>query len=429
MTLDPGHFHAALFQREMLPGMAQEAFVYAPLGPDLAAHLKRVAAFNSRSDRPTHWHLQVYTGRDYLERMLRERPGQIVILSGRNQGKIDRLLACVRAGLHVLADKPWILEEKDLPKLQEALETTETRRVIAYDAMTQRFEVTALLLRALVNDPEVFGGLSTGSLAQPAVTVESLHYLLKEVAGAPNLRPPWFFDITQQGEGLTDVGTHLVDMVQWVMCPDQVIDYRSDIEVHQGRRWPTLLTLDEFRRVTGEEAFPESLQETIRDGKLEYFCNNAVDYSLRGVPVRVETTWEFVAPPGQKDAERVVFRGERARIEVLQTAEGQYRREMRVVPNQEAQRRAVFTALKRRLSLLETDWPGLEAEEQGDGFRVVIPERHRLGHEEHFALLAQRFLDYVRHPRSLPAGEKSNLLAKYYVTTRGVALARQTAAK
>ena len=33
MTLDPGHFHAALVQKEMYPGVAPRVDVYAPLGP------------------------------------------------------------------------------------------------------------------------------------------------------------------------------------------------------------------------------------------------------------------------------------------------------------------------------------------------------------------------------------------------------------
>ena len=37
MTLDPGHFHAALVQKQSAPGVASLVHVYAPLGPDLAA--------------------------------------------------------------------------------------------------------------------------------------------------------------------------------------------------------------------------------------------------------------------------------------------------------------------------------------------------------------------------------------------------------
>src|SRR3712207_5982340 len=118
LTLDPAHFHAALVQKEMYPGVARRAHVYAPLWPDLVAHLGRVAGFNARPDRPTAWELEVHAGPDFLERLVRERPGNVLILSGRNRTKIDYLLAGVRAGLNVLADKPWVLTPADLPKLQ-----------------------------------------------------------------------------------------------------------------------------------------------------------------------------------------------------------------------------------------------------------------------------------------------------------------------
>ena len=429
VTLDPGHFHAALFQREMLAGVAEEAFVYAPLGPDVLAHLSRVASLNARPDQPTHWRLRVYTGPDFEARMLAERAGQIVVMSGRNRGKIERIQRCVRAGLHVLADKPWVIGEVDLPTLRAVLDEAEARGVVVYDAMTQRFEVTARVQRALVNDPGVFGTVLPGSLAEPAVTIESLHFLLKEVGGVPNRRPPWFFDVAEQGEGLTDVGTHLVDMVAWVLFPDTAIDDEREVQVLRGRRWPTPLTLAEFQRVTGLAAFPGTLQPSLIGGRFDYYCNNAVDYILRGVHVRLETTWEFAAAPGRQDTERVVFRGSRARVEVRQDPEDQYRREVYVVPNEAADAAAVQAAVERRLAVLVVEFPGLAVERSASHLQVLIPERVRLGHEEHFARVVQRFLEYARNPRTLPAWEKPNLLAKYRITTRGVALAREDATR
>src|SRR5688572_18195947 len=53
MTLDPGHFHAALVQREMYENVSSVVNVYAPLGPDLVGHLNRIAAFNRRAENPT----------------------------------------------------------------------------------------------------------------------------------------------------------------------------------------------------------------------------------------------------------------------------------------------------------------------------------------------------------------------------------------
>src|SRR5688572_15927369 len=240
MTLDPGHFHAGLVQKEMYQGVSKQVHVYAPLGSDLMAHLNRILAFNNRDVSPTAWELEVHTGPDFMARMLNERPGNVVVISGRNRGKIDRIKASVEAGLNVLADKPWIIEPADLPKLESALNTADQKGLIAYDIMTERYEITSILQKALVNDSATFGSAERGTEEAPAVYVESVHYLFKTVAGSPLLRPAWFFDVNQQGEGLPDVGTHLVDIVQWILFPEQPIN-RRDSKVLAAKRWPTVM--------------------------------------------------------------------------------------------------------------------------------------------------------------------------------------------
>ena len=42
ITLDPGHFHAALVQKKMYDQVNPEVRVYAPEGADLAQHLGRI---------------------------------------------------------------------------------------------------------------------------------------------------------------------------------------------------------------------------------------------------------------------------------------------------------------------------------------------------------------------------------------------------
>ena len=133
ITLDPGHFHAALVQKEMYPGVSKVVQVYAPLGPDLIDHLARVSRFNQRADNPTTWELQVHAVPDSLAQMLRDHAGNAVVLSGRNRGKIDRVQASLDAGMNALVDKPWILEAADLPKLERALDTAEARKLVALD--------------------------------------------------------------------------------------------------------------------------------------------------------------------------------------------------------------------------------------------------------------------------------------------------------
>ena len=97
---------------------------------------------------------------------------------------------------------------------------------MAFDIMTERFEITSMLQRALVNDADVFGSILNGTTEEPAVYMESVHHILKLVAGVPDLRPVWFFDVEEQGEALADVGTHL-RLVQWTLFPDPAIDFRN----------------------------------------------------------------------------------------------------------------------------------------------------------------------------------------------------------
>lgn len=91
ITLDPGHSHAAAIQNEMVPGISRKVDVYAPLGPDLIEHLNRIARFNTRKRNPTSWELEIHTGTDFLERMVKEHPGNVVVISGRNQEKIQQI--------------------------------------------------------------------------------------------------------------------------------------------------------------------------------------------------------------------------------------------------------------------------------------------------------------------------------------------------
>jgi PBP1b-binding outer membrane lipoprotein LpoB len=70
MTVDPGHFHAALVQNTMYPQVSPDVNVYAPDGPDLQQHLGRINSYNTRAADPTSWNEIVYKGNDFFEKML-----------------------------------------------------------------------------------------------------------------------------------------------------------------------------------------------------------------------------------------------------------------------------------------------------------------------------------------------------------------------
>jgi predicted dehydrogenase len=424
MTLDPGHFHAALIQREMYPEVSPTVHVYAPLGPDLLAHLARVAAFNRRAEGPTSWRLEVHAGPDALARMLRERPGNVVALSGRNRGKVDRILACVEAGLSVLADKPWLVEPDGFPKLERALELAEQRGLVAYDVMTERYEITTILQRELAQDPEVAGTPGAGSEAEPTLELESVHHLMKRVAGFVNLRPAWFFDSEEQGEALGDVATHLVDLAPFILFPEQALDYRRDVRVLSARRWPTLVEREQLLRLTGERELPAARAARRAAARRAAQAHGEVALTLRGTHVRVKVLWNYEAPEGGGDTHRAVLRGSRARLEIRQGAPQGWKPELYVIPLRAEEAPAIRVALERRLAALAGRHPGLTLEGTGAELRIGIPERYRAGHEAHFAEVTRRFLSYLKQPTSLPAWERANMLAKYYVTTRAVELSR-----
>ncbi len=422
VTLDPAHFHAALVQKAMIPGLARRAHVYAPLGSDLLAHLGRIAGFNARDTQATAWEVEVHAGPDFLARALRERPGQVAVLAGRNRTKIDTILALVDAGFHVLADKPWVLREADLPKVRLALDLAAGKGLAAYDIMTERFEVTSILQRELVNDPDVFGDPVPGTPEDPAVRMESVHSLLKDVAGIPLRRPETFFDGDEQGEGLTDVGPHLADLVMEILRPGRPVDADRDIRLLSARRWPTVLTRQEYTAVTGAADFAPFLHGDVRNERLHYPGNGEVFYTLDGHHVRLTARWDVRAEG--VDTHFARFRGTRAVVEIRQGPEEGFRPELYVEPRA----RGVPAAVQARVDQLQRRVPGLGLAGTDRRIRLLIPPAARIGHEAHFAQVVRQFLDYVRDPASLPAWEAANMTAKYRVTTGAVGLARSRTA-
>jgi predicted dehydrogenase len=376
-------------------------------------YLNRIALFNTRKENPTAWKIELHAGPDFFERMLKEHPGNVVILTGRNRPKMDRIEASIHAGLNVLADKPWILTSRDLPRLERVLHQAQEKKLVAYDIMTERFEITSLLQKDLVNDEGIFGKLVSGTDAEPAVTARSVHHLMKVVAGVPLRRPVWFFDVNEYGDGLADVGTHVVDLVQWTAFPRDSIDYKKDIRILNARRWPTVISKSDFERVTGEPQFPASLAAHVKDGKLEYECNNAIRYTVRGAHLALDVRWNWESADG--DIYEASFRGTKSRIDLRQGAVQRFVPELYVV----SQDASVFAGLDRWATAMQKSYPGLGVEHHDKEARVVIPQKFRVGHEDHFGQVTNIFFDYLKNPASMPDWELSNMMVKYFVTTSG----------
>jgi predicted dehydrogenase len=424
ITVDPAHFHAAQLHIKPIAGFSRDAWVYAPVGKDLIGYLNFIANLKTRSATPDYWRYHIYSGDDFFERVVKEHPGDVVMLSGRNSKTIDYISRSVDAGFNVLADKPWIIDESQFPKLEKTLAEADRKGVMIYDCMSQRFDIVYQLQREFVNDPEIFGSAIAGTAETPTVEMASTHFLLKRFGGIPNLRPPAYFDIRQQGEAFADIGTHVVDLTHWTLFAGKALDYKKDIRIVSARRWPTIMTLSQFSTVTAEPQFPAYLAPDIRAGKLEYFANNSVVYTVRGHHVKLGVTWEFESPSGANDSMVAIYRGSRSEVMARQTAAEKYALEVYITPKA-SDRATVIAAIDRRLQALATRYPGLTRREDGERIHIVIPEKLRTPDIEYFLLLAEQFAGFIRKPDSMPAWEKPNMLAKYWVTTQGVKAARQ----
>jgi predicted dehydrogenase len=422
ITLDPGHFHAALVQKSMYEEVDPVVHVYAPAGPDVQLHLDRIRGYNSREKDPTHWAEEVYTGTDFFPKMIVDKPGNTVVLSGNNREKADYILGSLRAGLNVLADKPMVIDSAGFALLQQAFDTAASQQLLLYDIMTERFEITTILQREFSKMGDVFGTQEKGTAAHPGVVMESVHHIYKQVSGKTLTRPPWFFDVKQQGEGIADVMTHLVDLVQWECFPEQALDYTKDVQVDAARHWGLYLDWDQFDEITGMHSYPNFIADHDTSGFFVY-CNGEIQYRLRGIHVRTTATWSYKDPLTADDTYYSLLRGTRANLVIRQGAEEKFKPTLSIEPS--AISGDYEKKLQQAITDLQSRYPGISLERSARGWKIAIPESYKEGHEAHFARVMRNFLDYLKQ-RQLPAWERPNMLAKYYTTTRALEMSRRT---
>ena len=416
ITLDPGHFHAALVQKSMYADVDSVVHVYAPEGQEVKSHLSLVDSYNTRTENPTTWKQQVYTGQDYLEKMFAEKAGNVVVIAGNNKLKTDYISRSVESGLNVLADKPMAIDLDGFNKLVKAFESAEKNKVLLYDIMTERYEINSMLQKEFAHLP-AFGQLEKGTPENPSVTKVSVHHFFKNVSGKPLVRPAWFFDVKQQGEGITDITTHLVDLVQWECFPDQILDYKKDVEIVSAKRWATRISAEQFEKVTKQKEYPEYLKADVKDGMLSTYSNGEINYRLKGIHAKISVTWDFQAPEGTGDTHFSVMRGTQASVVIKQGKEQNFKPTLYIEPSAKTDLKAFEKAIQADLKQLNSKYPGVELKKVGSGWEVLIPDTYKVSHEDHFAQVTKKYLECLKKGQ-LPAWEVPNMIAKYYTTTK-----------
>jgi predicted dehydrogenase len=421
VTVDPGHFHAALVHKTMYPEVAKDIYIYGSKGNDLTMHLGRINDYNTRKENPTTWKLNNYDQPDYLSKAFADRKGNVVVLSGNNAQKTDNIYKAIQNGYHVLADKPMIIDKKGYEQLIEAVKLAKKKNVLLYDIMTERFDIATTLQRELSKDKALFGTLLQGSKDDPSIIKESVHHFFKYVSGKVLQRPPWFFDTKQQGEGIVDVNTHLIDLVFWAAYPDQSV-HNKDVALIEAKRWPTVISKNRFYEMTSTTSIPDYLSNNLIEDSLHVYANGSIDFKVKDIHARTIVKWNYRAPEGTGDTHYSIMKGSLTNLEIKQGKEENYKPTLYIRNKSEE---INLAALNTAILNLSTKYPGIITQKVEGGYKVVIPSTMEEGHEAHFARVTQNFIAYLTGKKSMPNWEMDNLLSKYYLTSQALSSTRK----
>lgn len=424
ITLDPGHFHAALVQKKSYPNVSDNVYVYAPEGDELNEHLKKINAYNNSLESPTKWNEIIYTGSDFFEKMVSEKKGNVMVIAGNNRKKTEYIQNTLKAKINVLADKPMAINTSNFELLKECFDIAKNNDILLYDIMTERHEITTVLQRELSLISDIYGKQLEGSLQDPSIIKESVHHFYKEVSGNPLKRPAWFFDVEQEGEGIVDVTTHLVDLVQWEAFPNTIIDYNKDIEIIDANRWFTPISKGQFEQVTGLDNYPGYLHKYIVDDTLNVFSNGEIIYKIKGITAKVSVTWEYTYPEGGGDTHYSIMKGSKSNLIILQGKEQKYKPQLFIEAVEGTNLNSFAKTLEKSISSIEKKYPGVFLTKVRDNtWQVNIPDLYRVGHEAHFTQVTENYLQYLKDGK-LPDWEVPNMIAKYYITTKALEIAK-----
>lgn len=404
VVIDPGHSHASIVQNKHVPGLSDTVFVYAPDCPELDQYLESVNHLNTLKKNPRHWVTSVYRGADYLEKVPVAGKGDFVVVSGNNRKKTEYILKAVELGYNVMADKPMAITPEDFPLLEKAYSQAEAKELVIFDMMTERYNVLNVLTRELISDRKFFGKVQS-------FAIDDTHFFYKKSAKGHLVRPDWYYDIRQQGEGIADVTTHFIDLAFWECFPEKNVS-RKMISHLSSSHYPTVLTPEQFTASTTVEAYPDFLKEYVKDGNLHVMCNGEIRFKAGKIPVRVGVKWGFEPPEGSGDTFSQVIVGKKSSIRIVQDKSTSFKRVMYVDSSEKA--------IMEMSAKLSEKMPYVHFEKVLDGcYKVVIDTKTLPGEMFKAAMVVPTFLAYL-DGAPMSSWETVNTLTKYYITTESV---------
>ena len=414
IQLDPTHGHAAAAQGEHLDGVDTDVYVYAPDKEAVAPYLDQINSFNTRKETPTKWKEVTYFGNDYLQKMAQEKKGNVVVLAGNNRLKIEYIEQSVNAGMNVFSDKPMVINPAGFERLKNVYRIASEKGLLLFDMMTERYTLLNRIQKSLMQDTLLFGHLLTGTADHPSVMESSVHHYYR---GGKGTRPAWYFDVLQQGEGIVDVTTHLIDLSFWKSFPGQSINYQNDVKVIFAKHWPVTITKSEFCATTSLKEIPSSLSPYLKDSTLEVYANGSITYQVKGVYTCANVEWRAATPPGGNDLRNAYAEGTKSAV-LIQQEFGQKSPKLCVQKGDKVSETDFRAALSTTMARLQNEYPGLSFSGEGKTVQIILPTELKNSHDPTFKV----FVGYLIN-KDMPKWEVPNTLAKYYITTTAFEMA------
>ena len=176
--------------------------------------------------------------------------------------------------------------------------------------------------------------------------------------------------------------------------------------------------------MTGTDAYPDFLKKDVENDTLKVYCNGDIVYKIKGVTAKVSVIWNYTFPKGGGDTHFSVMKGSKADLVIRQGQEQGYKPELYIEALPDIDLAAYEKELAEAIPTVVDKYPDVALNKISDYvWQVQIPVKYRVGHEAHFGQVMENYLQYLQDGK-LPDWEVPNMIAKYYVTTHALEMAK-----
>ena len=119
------------------------------------------------------------------------------------------------------------------------------------------------------------------------------------------------------------------------------------------------------------------------------------------------------------------MRGSMTDLVIQQGAEQNYNPVLYIKPVETDDMEGYGATLEKQFQQLAQKYPGIELKRNENKWEILIPDEYKNSHEAHFAQVTKKYLNYLVDGK-LPDWEVPNMIAKYYITTEALELARKS---